>query len=351
MAAAGANVEAEAAIGGDGRIQVRNGDRDVVEASKHGPFLGRRVPRSPVAHRAASSTCERISMHDGHGEVRDLGAALAVMLAILALEVGGGILSGSVALFADAAHMATDAASAALALWAAWLAGRPADHHLTFGYGRSKVLAALANGSALFAIVAMVWIESIRHLRAPAAVDERTMLVVAAVALAANLALSWHLVRRHDESLNRRAVILHVLGDALASFGVIVAGVTILLTGWLRADAVISLIIGVLVALSAWGVVRDSVNVLMEGVPREFDLESLRRTLSALPYISDVHDLHVWCLNEGALAASFHVRVPEAALATSPSTVTLLKSLLARRFKVEHATIEVECESCGEACD
>ncbi|TAM86809.1 cation transporter [bacterium] len=290
-------------------------------------------------------------MHDGHAEVRNLGAVLAAMLAILALETAGGVISGSLALLADAAHMATDAASAALALWAAWLAQRPADHRLTFGYGRSKVLAALANGSALFAIVALVWIEGIRHLRAPEPVDERTMLGVAAVALLSNLALSLYLSRNRERSLNVRAVIVHALGDALASFGVILAGVIILLTGWLRADAMISLVIGILVALSAWSVMRDSVTVLMEGVPREFDLADLRRTLDALPYVSDVHDLHVWCVNEGALAASFHVRVPEAALATSPDTVTRLKSLLTRRFNVEHATIEVECENCGEACD
>lgn len=291
------------------------------------------------------------ALHDERSEVRSLTGVLAVMLAILALEAAGGFLSGSLALLADAAHMATDAASAALALWAAWLAQRPPDTRHTYGYGRSKVIAALANGSVLFAIVALVWVEAIRHLREPAPVNEATMLAVAAVALAANLALSWRLARGHQHSLNVRAVIAHALGDALASLGVIVAGIVIISTGWLRADAVVSMIIGVLVAYSAWTVVRDSVNVLMEGVPREFDLDALRQTLDTLPYVSDVHDLHVWTLGSHRLAASFHVRVPETQLATSPTTVTRLKELLHARFRVEHATIEVECETCGEGCD
>ncbi|HVA36512.1 MAG TPA: cation diffusion facilitator family transporter [Candidatus Dormibacteraeota bacterium] len=290
-------------------------------------------------------------MHEERAEVRNLGVVLGVMLAILALEVAGGLISGSLALLADAAHMATDAASAALALWAAWLAGRPRDMRHTFGYGRSKVLAALANGSALFAIVALVAIEGVRHLGEPQAVNERTMLVVASVALVANLALSWSLARSHGHSLNVRAVVAHAMGDALASFGVIVAGVVILLTGWLRADAVVSLFIAVLVAFSAWSVVRDSVTVLMEGAPREFDVDALRRTLDALPYVSDVHDLHVWSVGSQNIAASFHVRVPQTALASSPETVTQLKELLNARFHVSHATIEVESETCAEACD
>ncbi|MDE2573022.1 MAG: cation transporter [bacterium] len=284
-------------------------------------------------------------------ELRKLGTVLAAMLAILALEVAGGFVSGSLALLADAAHMATDAASAALALWAAWLAQRPPDARRTFGYGRSKVLAALANGSALFAIVALVWIEGIRHLSRPQPVSQGIMIGVAAVALLANLTLSWLLARGHGVSLNVRAVIAHALGDALASLGVIIAAAIIIVTGWLQADAVISLLIGVLVAFSAWSVIRDSVNVLMEGVPREFDVEALRHTLGALPYISDVHDLHVWCVDDRDLAASFHVRIPDAALANSPQTVTRLKLLLASRFNVAHATIEVESQSCGEACD
>jgi len=291
-------------------------------------------------------------MQEGNTEIRHLGTVLTAMLAVLVLEVVGGIVSGSLALYADAAHMATDAASAALALWAAWLAQRPADRRHTFGYGRSKVLAALANGSALFAIVALVWIEGIKHLQTPRPVDEKTMLVVATVALATNLVLSWYLFHSHHRrSLNVRAVIAHAMGDAVASFGVIVAAIIIAVTGWLRADALVSLMIGVLVAYSAWTVVRDSVTVLMEGVPREFDLDELRRTLDSLPYVSDVHDLHVWSVGEQALAASFHVRVPESALATSPETVSRLKELLHTRFRVEHATIEVESETCGEGCD
>jgi len=280
-----------------------------------------------------------------------MAIALAGAVAILAVEVYGGLVSHSLALLADGAHMATDAAAAGIALWAAIIAQRPVDKQRTFGYGRSKVLGALANGATLIAVVIYIAWEAIRRFGAPQAVSSDTMLIVAIIALLSNLILTWFLMRREEGSLNVRAVAVHIVGDALASAGVIVGALVIRFAHLLWVDSVVSLAIAALVAWSAYRVVRESVNVLMEGVPDNLDIESMSRMVAGLPKVLAVHDMHVWCATGGAAAASLHVRVHESDLRDGPALVSRIKAMMHEEFAVEHATVEVECEDCGDACE
>lgn len=280
-----------------------------------------------------------------------MSIALLGALAILAVEICGGLLSHSLALLADGAHMATDAAAAGVALWAAAVAQRPADRRRTFGYGRSKVLGALLNGATLIAVVIYIAWEAVRRFGQPQSVASDTMLAVGVVALVANLLLTWFLMSSEKGSLNVRAVTVHIVGDAFASAGVIVSALVIKFTDLVWVDPAVSLAIGVMVAWSAYGVVRDSVNVLMEGVPDDLDVETMRREVATLPEVLAVHDLHVWCATGGAAAASLHVRVHESDLRGAPTLVSRIKASMHDRFSVEHATVEVECDDCGDACE
>jgi len=305
--------------------------------------------------REAADGLLRFDMHEhSHGSSNTIPAlrvALASTVAILLLEAGGGFLAHSLALLADAAHMLTDVAAAALGLWAAHVATRPADADRTFGYGRATVLAALANAVALILIVVFLAYEAVLRINHPASVDQNIMLLVAAAALVANLAVTWYLMRSQATSLNLKSVIAHVLGDAVISAGVIIAALTIHFTGWLTADPVTSLLAAIAVAFSAWKLVSDSLNVLMEGVPKGIALGEVRESLRIQSHVDDVHDLHVWCLSDQRLAASLHVRVSPATLSISPDIVQQVKRVLHDRFNVEHATVEVECDECPTDCN
>jgi cobalt-zinc-cadmium efflux system protein len=285
--------------------------------------------------------------------MRRLGVALAASGCILLAEVLGAVASRSLALLADAAHMTTDVAAVGLALWAARVAARPPDVKRTFGYGRSKVLAAFVNGTALFAIVVFLVIEAIRRLRSPSPVDQGIMLWIAAGALMANIVVSRYVGHghRHDNSMSVRAVVWHFYGDALASGGVIVAALLIKVTGLLLFDPLVSLAIAVIVAYSAYSLVRESANVLMEGAPSGLSVQAVRRLLVDCPQITDIHDVHIWSLGEDHFAAALHIKLLAAQLAESPKIVTHIKDLLKVHFRVDHSTIEVECDDCGEACD
>ncbi|MHB8177444.1 MAG: cation diffusion facilitator family transporter [Vulcanimicrobiaceae bacterium] len=289
--------------------------------------------------------------HGAHArETQALRVAFFATLAILLVEAFGGWYAGSLALLADAAHMATDAAAAGLALWAAAVASRAPDDVMTYGYGRAKVLAALANAVALILVVTiLVWVAVLR-LADPTPVRLSAMIAVPAAALIANLLLSLYLARRGGGSLNVRVVIAHVAGDAAISFGVIVAGILIAVTGRAIIDPIVSLAASAIVAYSAWGLVRESLGVLMEAAPREVRLPEVRAALLALDDVGGVHDLHCWTLADGHIAASLHVAVPEQTLAYAPDLVVRVKQILNAKFAIAHATVEVECDDCASVC-
>lgn len=287
--------------------------------------------------------------HAKGSSIPQLRVALLVTLLILAIELIGGILAHSLALLTDAAHMLTDVAAAALALWAAGIAQRTPDKKRTYGYGRTTILAASANAATLLLIVGAIVYEAVLRFAHPEAVDSRTMLAVGAVSIILNFGLGWYL-SRGDSTLNVRAVMAHVLGDAVISGAVMVAAIAIFFTGVTAIDPVVSIVASLLVVYSAWGVLKESLNVLLEGVPQGIDLDAIRSFLKRNLAIEDVHDLHVWSVSEGGVAASLHVRIAQTQLNGAPDIVRDVKELLHREFDVAHATVEIECIDCEASC-
>src|SRR3954469_24820322 len=273
-----------------------------------------------------------------------LGIVLGLTLAVLAAEVVGAVLSGSLALLADAGHMATDAAGLALALAAVTLAQRPARGRRTFGWQRVEILAAVANGLLLLAVAAYVLIEAIRRIGQPPEIGSGLMLVVAAVGLVVNLGSLMVLHRGRRESLNLRGAYLEVLADALGSVAVIVAAVVILTTGWTPADIIASVVIGCLVVPRAWHLLRDALDVLLEAAPRGVDLDAVRTHILEVDGVLGVHDLHAWTITSGLPVLSAHVVVTDAALEAGHGGRVLdaLCACLGDHFDLDHCTFQLE---------
>jgi cobalt-zinc-cadmium efflux system protein len=272
---------------------------------------------------------------------RALGWALALTALFCVVEFVGGWLTNSLALLSDAVHMLTDVGALALGLFALWVAGRPPSDSKTFGYHRAEILAALANGVALGIAVLFILGEAWERLRDPTPVEVGGMMAVAAVGMVVNVICARLLAPGETGSLNRRAAFLHVLSDLLGSFGALLAGAVIALTGWSAADAVAAALISVLILFSAWQLVRESLDVLMEAVPSHIDIDQLRDAMAAVPGACRVHDLHVWTLTTGRYALAAHVVTdPEI---DGEAVLEATRSLLAERFDVHHVTIQLEC--------
>jgi len=275
---------------------------------------------------------------------RRLVVVLVLTLAVLAAEVVGAALSGSLALLADAGHMATDAAGLALALAAVRLAQRPARGRRTFGWQRVEILAAVANGLLLLAVAAYVLVAAIRRIGHPPEIASGLMLVVAAVGLVVNLGSMAVLHGGRTDSLNIRGAYLEVLADALGSVAVIVAAVVIATTGWTPADIVASVVIGFLVVPRAWHLLREAFDVLLEAAPRGVDLDEVRSHILGVDGVLDVHDLHAWTITSGSPVLSAHVVVTDEALAAGHGGRVLdaLCVCLGEHFDMEHCTFQLE---------
>ncbi|MGN8244719.1 cation diffusion facilitator family transporter [Cellulomonas soli] len=273
-----------------------------------------------------------------------LVAVLALTVAVLLAEVVGGLLSGSFALLADAGHMLTDALGVGLALAATALAARPATARRTFGWQRAEILAALVNGLVVAGVGLAVLVGGVRRLLDPAEVEAGLMLTVALVGLVANgigLAL---LHRGQAQSLNVRGAYLEVLGDLLGSVAVVAAAVVVMTTGYLRADAIASVIIGLMVLPRAAQLLREVVAVLLEATPRGVDLDAVRSHICGVPGVLGVHDLHAWTITSGVPVLSAHVEVPDALLEHGEAGRVLgdLRRCLAGHFDVDHCTFQLE---------
>ena len=287
--------------------------------------------------------------HHGHGHLAGNRRRLALTLGLAAVymlaEAVGGWLTGSLALLADAGHMLSDAAALGLSLFAIWIAQRPPTPRRTWGYHRTEILAALANGATLVAISVWVVVEAVERFRNPPEVDAPVMMAIAVGGLVVNLIGLAILSGGRNESLNVRGAWLHVLTDALGSVQAIAAGVLIWAYGWNWADPVASVLISLLVVYSAWHLLKETVGVLMEGTPAHIDLDEVRNALAGLPGVCGVHDLHVWTITSGMEALSAHLVVVEEA-----STSLLLQqvqSSLHDRFGIHHTTVQLEPEPCG----
>jgi cobalt-zinc-cadmium efflux system protein len=271
---------------------------------------------------------------------------LALVATYMVAEVVGGLLSNSLALLADAGHMLSDAGALALSLFAMWIAERPPTPKHSYGYYRTEILAALVNGATLVAISIFIFVEAWERFRDPPEVQGALMMGIATGGLAVNLLGLWLLNAGRGNSLNVRGAWLHVLSDALGSVGAILGGFLIWTFGWAWADPAVSVLIGILVILSSWNLLKETVSVLMESTPAHLDVDRVRDTMAGVPGVTAVHDLHVWSITSGMVSLSAHVRVAENT--DRDAALTTIRLRLHEAFGIDHCTIQVEREGYAE---
>jgi len=281
----------------------------------------------------------------GRSEDRSrLKIVLLVTSAVIAVEVVGALISGSLALLADAGHMVTDAAAVALALSASYVATLPATSKRTFGFHRAEILAALANAVVLLVVCSYLGYAGIRRLVDPVEIDAQSMLMFAVVGLVANGVSLGILAGRRDASLNMRGAYLEVLSDLLGSVAVVIAAVVVATTGFTRADSIASLLIALMILPRSFSLIRDAVGVLLETTPENVDLDDVRQHLAQVPGVVDVHDLHAWMITSGMPMLSVHVTVTDEVLAERGvgSLLDEFSDCVASHFEVPHATFQIE---------
>ena len=282
-----------------------------------------------------------------HGSSKRLVLSLVFTTAFAGVEVVGGLWSGSLALLADAGHMATDSLSLGIGAFAAWLSQRPASSRHTYGLPRAEVVGALINVLFMFGVIVWIAIAAVQRLLDPQPVGGVTVMIVAAVGLLVNVAVAWILMRG-EKSMNVRAALLHVMGDLLGSVAALAAGLVIYLTGWLPADPLLSLFISLLIAIASINLLRDVLRVLMEGAPRDVDVAEVNDAIRAVDGVTQVHDLHVWSLSSSRQALSAHVQVDE--MSRWAQLLPQLETMLAQRFDIHHATLQPETGSNRADC-
>jgi cobalt-zinc-cadmium efflux system protein len=286
-----------------------------------------------------------------HGQAaasRRILFAMVLTGTFMVVEVIGGLLSGSLALLADAGHMLTDTMSLALA-WAAFLVSeRPADHRRSFGYHRFQILAAFVNGITLLLIVGWILFEAARRMLAPVPVEGETMLVIAILGLVVNVIAFAALHSGDQENLNLRGAALHVLGDLLGSLVAIIAAVVIIYTGWTPIDPMLSIVVAALILRSAWDLVKRSAHILLEGSPDWLDVEELQADLiGSIPGLEGLHHVHVWSLTPQRLLLTMHAEITEGD-GHQERILREIKAALRERYRIDHSTIQVDIRGCAD---
>lgn len=279
--------------------------------------------------------------HDhGHSNKRSLAVVLALTGTYMVVEIIGGLLTGSLALLADAAHMASDNLAIGLALFAFWLSSKPSTPNRSFGYKRAEILAALFNGITIVAVSIWIFFEAAGRFSEPPEVLGGWMMAVAVVGLFVNVAGAAILARSAGENLNMQGAFRHVLADLLGSVGVILAAGVIILTGWTYADPLISVGVGVLVLASAWKLLKEPVNILLEATPSDINAAELGRRMASSPGVAEIHDLHIWTITSGFPALSAHILVggDEDCHARRRE----VEEMLHERYGIEHTTLQVD---------
>ena len=282
-----------------------------------------------------------------HGKGRVLFISLAFTAAFVVVEAIAGIRAGSLALLSDAGHNFTDAFALLLAAIGYYLQSRPANHVKTYGYQRAGVLVAFVNAATLILLAGFLFYESGQRLMHPQPVSESTMMAIAGIGLLMNLGIVLGIGGGHD--LNLRAAWLHMIGDAASSAGIILGALAIRYTGWLAIDPILSILIGVGIVWSAWGIIRDSLNILLEGLPKGLELADVVRRLSDVAGVVDVHDLHIWSLGSEHHALSCHVLIEDMPPSASDSILRCINQVLCDQFAIHHTTIQFEHVKCALA--
>jgi len=279
--------------------------------------------------------------HTHHHARGSLKTALIITATFLIAEFIGALYTNSLALLADAGHMLTDVAALSLSLFAIRFAGRRATPRMTYGFYRVEILAALVNGVFLVLVALYIFYEAYNRVKDPPTVRANWMLVVAIIGLIANLSSAWVLFGKHHHSLNVRGAFFHVATDAIGSLGAILASIAILVSGYALADPLISVFVAVLILWSSWIVIRDAVDILLEGTPSHINIVSLREQLGDVSGVGSVVDLHVWILTSGVLAMSCHI-VAENDGYNRTDLLTRVNCVAKERFHIDHTTIQIE---------
>jgi cobalt-zinc-cadmium efflux system protein len=275
--------------------------------------------------------------------------ALIITAAFMLVEVAGGLISGSLALLADAGHMLTDA----IALLFSWIAFRmarnPADDKRSYGYHRLQIVAAFVNGLTLVLVVGWIVIEAVRRIAEPVAIMGDTMLAVAVAGLFVNLAAFWIIHGGDKDNLNLASAAAHVMGDILGSAATIAAALVIIVFGWTLADPVLSLLVALLILKSCWSIIAKSMHILLEGTPDWLDVEELKsRLVAALPEVRDIHHVHAWSLTSERPMITLHASVTGDSGTGTGETLIGIKRLLADDYGITHSTIQIECGDCTD---
>jgi cobalt-zinc-cadmium efflux system protein len=280
--------------------------------------------------------------------IKRVQIALALTGTFMLVEVAGGILSGSLALLADAGHMLTDTMALALSAIAFRVSSRPADEKRSYGYQRFQILAAFVNGLSLLVMVGWILFEAVQRILSPSMVMGQTMLIVAAAGLAINIIVFFVLHGGDQENLNMRGAALHVLGDLLGSVAAITAALVILYTGWMPIDPILSIGVALLIFRSAWHLVKRSGHILLEGAPEWLNVDEMQsKIIASNPDVKEIHHVHVWGLTPQHPMLTMHVALKEIQ-ADATATIKSIKELLKKEYGINHSTIEVECDDCAD---
>jgi len=280
------------------------------------------------------------------GAANRLAAALFITLAFVGFEAAAGVWANSLALLTDAAHNVTDVVALGLAWYALRLAHRPASPDKTYGYHRAAILVALLNAAGLIVIALVIFYEAYLRLMSPVAVQGGVLTGTALVALAVNAGTAWLLARGRADDLGQRSAFVHLAADAAASVGAVLAGIGILLTGFTPLDPLISLLIGLLIIYNGWGIVRETVDILLEATPAYVDMPLMVRDLQRIQGVRGVHDLHVWSIDQQVQALSAHILVDDVSISAGAAIQHQINHILQERYHIGHATLQLECADC-----
>ena len=275
-----------------------------------------------------------------------LALALGITLTFVFVEALAGIYANSLALLTDAGHNFTDVIALALSWHALRLAARPADAGKTFGYHRAGILIALFNSTTLALMTLWIFYEAYQRFITPPQVEADILIVVAIVAFAVNVGTALLVKRGSHGDLNLKSAYLHLAGDAVSTFGAILAGVAIRFTGWVLLDPLVSVFIGLLILRNAWGIVRESADILLEGTPRDLDVKAMVRDLQTVKGVRGVHDLHVWSITQAMRALSAHILTDDVLISTGAVIQRNINELLNHKYGIAHAALQLECAGC-----
>jgi cobalt-zinc-cadmium efflux system protein len=278
--------------------------------------------------------------------VRRLALSLGITLLFVAVEIFAGLFANSLALLTDAAHNFTDVLALALSWWALWLTSQPANQEKTYGYHRAGILAALANSTTLVVIALGIFYEAYQRFINPPEVQADVLIGVGALAVIINVVTALLVRRGAEHDLNIRSAFLHLMGDVLSTVGTVIAGIIIRFTGWNWLDPLVSMLIGFLILWSAWSIIREAVDILMESTPTDIDMNAMVKDINAVDGVQGVHDLHVWSISQGMRTLSAHLVTEDVPISMGTYIQTRVNELLYHKYGVGHATLQLECEDC-----